>query len=123
MLAEEDNVWFYEAIAIGIDAAWDLVILDRVSHAISWVGCFAFDASLSALCESHSRLKCVGLSYVAKLPCASIIDSPGTPASRSRQSMFCVNSFNRRPFLCSRAINICVIVGRNFPGYSSWASM
>lgn len=50
MLAEKDDVGLYKSVALRVEAAWDLVVLDCSAHAIGWVGFFAFDASLSTLC-------------------------------------------------------------------------
>ena len=61
--------------------------------------------------------------WVAKLPCASIILSAGTPARRSSVSMFCVKHVCRRDLDARSWMKECVRVGRNLPGYNSFASM
>jgi len=49
---------------------------------------------------------------VAKLPCASTIKSPRTPAMRSNVSIFCVKHLKSTPRSCNNRINACVNVGR-----------
>src|SRR6267154_992251 len=59
----------------------------------------------------HSIQHCV-----AKLPCASMIFSAGTPARRSRVSMFCVKHKSSSPLSDRSLMNECVRVGLYFPG-------
>ena len=82
-----------------------------------------FAIFLASICSfiflsSKGRLQSIHL-CVAKLPCASMTLSFGTPARRSSVSMFCVKQVWRRDCSASRRTNECVNVGRNFPGYSS----
>jgi hypothetical protein len=78
----------------------------------------SFFISLSLNGRLHSMQRCV-----AKLPCASIILFAGTPARRSRVSMFCVKHKPSSPLSDRSLINECVRVGLYFPGYSSFASV
>ena len=92
-----------------------VIVIARVANVlpvlsfIMWIDTYGF---------LHSMHLCV-----AKLPWASMISSVGTPARRSSVSMFCVKHVCRRDLDDRSWMKEWVSVGRNLPGYNSFASI
>lgn len=77
---------------------------------LSHLGISPFSIAFIIFPPSKGTLQSIQL-CVAKLPCASMILSSGTPARRSRASMFCVKQVCRREWVLRREMNVCVRVG------------
>ena len=82
---------------------------------LSHLGISPLSTALFIFPESKGVLQSIHLCD-AKLPWASMILSSGTPARRSRVSMFCVKQVCRREWVLRREMNVCVRVGVKRPG-------
>ena len=135
VLPKEDNVRFHQASVLltqRLPAAWALLSAKHrlaqllcwhalsVPHAAgrveaAWTGQSSLALPLCSLRKHTRALAATPLRRYAvlrsKVPCAATRRSEGTPARRSRPSMFCVKHRKRRPFLSSVEMNRCVRVG------------